>query len=116
VAYESLKADRHIVVEAPTGLGKTAAVWAAVKAYTSEKKLRILWLTRTASQVRQVSYETGATPVYGESYYAYMRLFRRSSREGLTRHVRLLDRPVGAHTIQVGLRQQRLHRYLSLKK
>jgi DNA excision repair protein ERCC-2 len=53
------------VVEAPTGLGKTAAVWAAVKAYTSEKKLRILWLTRTASQVRQVSYETGATPVYG---------------------------------------------------
>jgi DNA excision repair protein ERCC-2 len=53
------------VVEAPTGLGKTAAVWAAVKAYATEKKLRILWLTRTASQVRQVSYETGATPVYG---------------------------------------------------
>jgi DNA excision repair protein ERCC-2 len=53
------------VVEAPTGLGKTAAVWAAVKAYATEKRVRILWLTRTASQVRQVSYETGATPVYG---------------------------------------------------
>jgi DNA excision repair protein ERCC-2 len=65
VAYESLKADTHIVVEAPTGLGKTAAVWSAVKAYASENRLRILWLTRTASQVRQVSYETGATPVYG---------------------------------------------------
>ena len=64
-AYESLKADRHVVVEAPTGLGKTAAVWAAVKAYASEKRLRILWLTRTASQVRQVSTETGAIPVYG---------------------------------------------------
>jgi hypothetical protein len=64
-AYESLKTDKHIVVEAPTGLGKTSSVWAAVKAYSSEKRLRILWLTRTASQVRQVSYETGATPVYG---------------------------------------------------
>jgi DNA excision repair protein ERCC-2 len=65
VAYESLKADRHMVVEAPTGLGKTVAVWSAVKAYAMENRLRILWLTRTASQVRQVSYETGATPVYG---------------------------------------------------
>jgi DNA excision repair protein ERCC-2 len=64
-AYESLKTDKHIVVEAPTGLGKTSSVWAAVKAYASAKRLRILWLTRTASQVRQVSYETGATPVYG---------------------------------------------------
>jgi Rad3-related DNA helicase len=39
------------VVEAPTGLGKTAAVWAAAKAYAEERRLRILWLTRTASQV-----------------------------------------------------------------
>jgi len=62
--YDSLR-DRNIVIEAPTGLGKTAAVWAAVKAYAMENRLRILWLTRTASQVRQVSAETGATPVYG---------------------------------------------------
>jgi DNA excision repair protein ERCC-2 len=53
------------VVEAPTGLGKTAAVWAAVRTYALERKLKVLWLTRTASQVRQVSAETGTTPVYG---------------------------------------------------
>jgi DNA excision repair protein ERCC-2 len=53
------------VVEAPTGLGKTAAVWAAVRTYALERKLKVLWLTRTASQVRQIASETGATPVYG---------------------------------------------------
>jgi DNA excision repair protein ERCC-2 len=63
--YDELMTTRHVVVEAPTGLGKTSAVWAAVKAYAEEKKLRVLWLTRTASQVRQVASETGATPVYG---------------------------------------------------
>jgi DNA excision repair protein ERCC-2 len=56
---------KNVVVEAPTGLGKTSAVWAAVKAFAEEKRLRILWLTRTASQVRQVASETSATPVYG---------------------------------------------------
>ena len=65
MTYESLKTSRHVVVEAPTGLGKTSAVWAAVKAYGIMNRLKILWLTRTASQVRQVSSETGATPVYG---------------------------------------------------
>jgi len=63
--YDILKTDRHVVVEAPTGLGKTSSVWAAVKVYVTEKRLKILWLTRTASQVRQVAAETGATPVYG---------------------------------------------------
>jgi DNA excision repair protein ERCC-2 len=63
--YESLADAQHTVVEAPTGLGKTSAVWAAVKAFAEEKKLRVLWLTRTASQVRQVASETGAAPVYG---------------------------------------------------
>jgi DNA excision repair protein ERCC-2 len=53
------------VVEAPTGLGKTAAVWAAVRTYALERKLKVLWLTRTALQVRQVASETGTTPVYG---------------------------------------------------
>jgi DNA excision repair protein ERCC-2 len=63
--YDELTTTKNVVVEAPTGLGKTSAVWAAVKAYAEEKRLRILWLTRTASQVRQVASETGATPVYG---------------------------------------------------
>jgi DNA excision repair protein ERCC-2 len=60
-----MESSKHVVIEAPTGLGKTAATWSAVKAYAEEKRLRILWLTRTASQIRQVSAETGATPVYG---------------------------------------------------
>jgi DNA excision repair protein ERCC-2 len=63
--YTTLASSKHVVVEAPTGLGKTSAVWAAVRTYALENRLRILWLTRTASQVRQVSAETGATPVYG---------------------------------------------------
>jgi DNA excision repair protein ERCC-2 len=63
--FETLTSTRHAVVEAPTGLGKTSAVWAATKSFAEEKKLRVLWLTRTASQVRQVTSETGATPVYG---------------------------------------------------
>jgi DNA excision repair protein ERCC-2 len=63
--YDELTTTKNVVVEAPTGLGKTSAVWAAVKAYAEEKRLRILWLTRTASQVRHVASETGATPVYG---------------------------------------------------
>jgi len=63
--YTTLASDKHAVVEAPTGLGKTSAVWAAVRTYALERKLKVLWLTRTASQVRQVSAETGATPVYG---------------------------------------------------
>ena len=62
---ETLTTTRIIVVEAPTGLGKTSAVWAAIKAYAEERRLRILWLTRTASQVGHVASETGATPVYG---------------------------------------------------
>jgi len=63
--YDELTTTKNVVVEAPTGLGKTSAVWAPVKAYAEERKLRILWLTRTASQVRQVASETGATPIYG---------------------------------------------------
>jgi DNA excision repair protein ERCC-2 len=60
-----MESSKHVVIEAPTGLGKTAATWSAVKAFAEKKKLRVLWLTRTASQVRHVASETGATPVYG---------------------------------------------------
>jgi Rad3-related DNA helicase len=38
--YDELTTTKNVVVEAPTGLGKTSAVWAAVKAYAEEKKLR----------------------------------------------------------------------------
>ena len=60
-----METSKHVIIEAPTGLGKTAATWSAVKAFAEEKRLRILWLTRTASQVRHVASETGVTPVYG---------------------------------------------------
>ncbi|MEM1976144.1 MAG: helicase C-terminal domain-containing protein [Candidatus Caldarchaeum sp.] len=36
-----------------------------MRAFAEEKGLRVLWLTRTASQVRHVAGETGALPVYG---------------------------------------------------
>jgi DNA excision repair protein ERCC-2 len=47
---------------------QTAAVGAAVKAATSERDLRILWLTRTAAEVSHVARElsgVGARPFYG---------------------------------------------------
>ncbi|MCE4629886.1 MAG: hypothetical protein F7C82_06370 [Desulfurococcales archaeon] len=56
---------RDVCVEGPAGLGKTGAVWAAVATYAEENKLRILWLTRTSSQVSKIAKETGCLPVYG---------------------------------------------------
>ncbi len=43
----------------------TAPVWAAVKTFADENGLRVLWLTRTASQVHHIAAETGSLPVYG---------------------------------------------------
>ncbi|MEM4457506.1 MAG: helicase C-terminal domain-containing protein [Candidatus Caldarchaeum sp.] len=43
----------------------TAPVWAAVSAYAEEKGLRVLWLTRTASQVAHIASEIGCMPIYG---------------------------------------------------
>ncbi len=36
-----------------------------MKTYADEKGLRVLWLTRTASQIQHIAAETGALPVYG---------------------------------------------------
>jgi Rad3-related DNA helicase len=69
--YEALTAmtEKIVIVEAPTGLGKTAAVGAAVKAVTENfGGLRVLWLTRTAAEVSHVARELGslgARPFYG---------------------------------------------------
>ena len=64
--YDALSAGfRDVVVEAATGLGKTAAVGAGVMAYAVENGLRILWLTRTGSQVSHISRELRALPLYG---------------------------------------------------
>jgi len=37
-------------------------------AYAEEHGLRVLWLTRTASQVKHISQETGMLPLYGRKY------------------------------------------------
>ncbi len=50
--FECITASRHLVVESPTGSGKTASVLSAVIDSSGEKK--ILYLTRTNSQQRQV--------------------------------------------------------------
>jgi len=64
--YEVLHHDDAVAVEAPTGLGKTAAVGAAVRAYAEKTKTKILWLTRTAAQCRHVAAELpGFLPFYG---------------------------------------------------
>jgi len=57
--------EKNIVVEAPTGLGKTAAIYAGAMAFATENELRVLWLTRTGSQVAHVSRETSALPIFG---------------------------------------------------
>jgi superfamily II DNA or RNA helicase len=100
--YDELTTTKNVVVEAPTGLGKTSAVWAAVKAYAEEKRLRVLWLTRTASQVRQVASETGATPVYG-GCCAYTRLYPRLIRDGSTKRAGRRGLPGGVHITPEGL-------------
>jgi len=56
---------RAVVVEAPTGMGKTAAVFSALATLSEETGLKLLWLARTASEVSKVAAEVGALPVYG---------------------------------------------------
>lgn len=66
IVYERLSTGcRDVVVEAPTGAGKTAAVWCAVKSFAEENGLRVLWLVRTASQVSKVAREIDASPIFG---------------------------------------------------
>ena len=57
--------EKNIIVEAPTGLGKTAAIYAGVMAFATENDLKVLWLTRTGSQVSHISREVSALPIFG---------------------------------------------------
>ena len=47
----------HLVVESPTGTGKTVCALAGVLAPAIERDLRVLYLTRTNAQQRQVLLE-----------------------------------------------------------
>ncbi|MBX8637677.1 MAG: hypothetical protein KIY11_04870, partial [Thermoplasmata archaeon] len=53
--FDALTTGRHIIMESPTGSGKTASVLSA--AVDSMGTRKILYLTRTNSQQRQVMRE-----------------------------------------------------------
>ncbi|MFH7859950.1 MAG: DEAD/DEAH box helicase family protein [Candidatus Aenigmatarchaeota archaeon] len=52
IIYESLKNNKeHVVLEAPTGLGKTSAVLSATLPIIIDDELKLLWCCRTHQQV-----------------------------------------------------------------
>ena len=53
LCYEALKNKEHIVLEAPTGLGKTSAILSAVLpiAIAIDNELKVIWCCRTHQQV-----------------------------------------------------------------
>lgn len=52
IIYESLKNNKeHVVLEAPTGLGKTSAVLSATLPIIIDNELKILWCCRTHQQI-----------------------------------------------------------------
>jgi len=51
VCYESLKQKQHVILEAPTGLGKTASVLSATLPIAIDNELKILWCCRTHQQI-----------------------------------------------------------------
>lgn len=59
-AHDAFTRGGHAVLEAGTGTGKTVAVLAAALRAADQQDKRILWLTRTNSQARQVLVELDA--------------------------------------------------------
>ncbi len=54
-AYEGIKSGRDVVIEGPTGLGKTRSLLATVfPALEEDHNLRVLYLTRTKTQVQNI--------------------------------------------------------------
>ncbi|MCI5179197.1 MAG: DEAD/DEAH box helicase [Candidatus Electrothrix sp. AW3_4] len=54
-AYEGIKSGRDVVIEGPTGLGKTRSLISAVfPALEEDNSLRVLYLTRTKTQVQNI--------------------------------------------------------------
>ncbi|MDP8012367.1 MAG: ATP-dependent DNA helicase [Thermoplasmata archaeon] len=51
---EALRKKEHVIIEAPTGIGKTIAVLGPSVEYAIENNLKIFYLTRTNSQQEQV--------------------------------------------------------------
>jgi DNA excision repair protein ERCC-2 len=51
LCYEALKNKEHIVLEAPTGLGKTSAILSAVLPIAIDNELKVVYICRTHQQV-----------------------------------------------------------------
>jgi DNA excision repair protein ERCC-2 len=51
LCYEALKNKEHIVLEAPTGLGKTSAILSAVLPIAIDNELKVIWCCRTHQQI-----------------------------------------------------------------
>jgi len=51
IVYEALKNKEHVILEAPTGMGKTASVLSAVLPIMFENELKIIYACRTHQQV-----------------------------------------------------------------
>ncbi len=80
---ESIEKREHIILEAPTGIGKTIAVLAPALEYALDNNLRIFYLTRTNSQQEQVikeakvlrkKYTFGSVSLQGRNNYCLMML------------------------------------------
>ena len=65
----TVRGGTHLVVESPTGTGKTVCALAGCLAGAQKEDLRVLYLTRTNAQQKQVLLElraiNGAHPVFG---------------------------------------------------
>mgnify|MGYP001626162314 CR=1 FL=1 len=80
---EALKNGTHLVMEAPTGIGKTVAVLAPSIEFAIDNDMKVLYLTRTNSQQEQVIkeakqlrkfYDFNAVSVMGRrTYCLYLR-------------------------------------------
>jgi len=66
---DTVRMGGHLVVESPTGTGKTVCALAGCLSAARERDLRVLYLTRTNAQQRQVLLElrriNGRYPVFG---------------------------------------------------
>jgi len=51
LCYEALKNKEHVVLEAPTGLGKTSAILSAVLPIAIDNELKVVYVCRTHQQV-----------------------------------------------------------------
>jgi DNA excision repair protein ERCC-2 len=51
LCYEALKNKGHVVLEAPTGLGKTSAILSAILPIAIDNELKVVYVCRTHQQV-----------------------------------------------------------------